>query len=142
MEIIEIRTLFDITNTQVMRLTQGSQLEMDQCRNFITLKQCIELRSIVEYDRDPEVEKIDIKGLGFGSAYKGKNLVWTFRFTPDREDVYKDDSDNVLGLLINDLHGVPIIKNLTESINIDKAVFNVLDNTYKNTTVRLFSGKP
>ena len=78
MEIIEIKTLIDITNTKVIRLNQGSQFELDQNRNFITLMQCIELRSIVSYDITPVIEKIDIKSLGFGTAYKGKQNVWTF----------------------------------------------------------------
>jgi hypothetical protein len=87
MSTIEIRTLIDITRTNVSRANQGSSLELDQHRNFTTLIQCAEIRSIVMFDSNPTVEKVDIKGMGFGSAYKGKQNVWTFTFDPDRQDV-------------------------------------------------------
>lgn len=137
MDVIEIQTLIDITNTKVIRLSQGSQLELDQQRNFITLTQCVEIRSIVSYNSGPHVEELDIKKLGFGSAFKGKHKVWTFRFETDRESVYQDNDGNPVGGLIEDLHEVPVIKNLSETINIDKAVFDCKDCLLKNTTVRV-----
>jgi hypothetical protein len=138
--VIEICTLIDITRTGVTRITQGQQLAIDQNRNFITLTQCVELRSIVSYDTPPTNELKDIKGIGFGSLYKGKHKVWTFRFIPDRTGVYKDNIGNDIGLLIEDLHSVPIIKNLTETINIDIAVFDLTDSKTKNTILRSLSG--
>ena len=140
MEFIEIQTLIDITMTRVSRPSQGTQLQLDQQRNFTTLAQCIELRSIVSYDLGPVCEKIDVKNLGFGTNYKGKNLIWTFRFRPDRSMVYIDDSGDPLGHLINDLHEVPIIKNLTESINIDKPIFDIKDERFKNTIIKALPG--
>lgn len=138
MEIIEVQTLVDITNTKVNRLSQGSQLEIDQQRNFVTLMQCAEIRSIVSYDATPQVkDSQDLKKMGFGSAYKGKHKVWTFQFTTDRDSVYLDNEGNPVGGLIDDLHEVPIIKNLTETINIDKSIFDCKDSTLKNTIVRL-----
>ena len=132
MEIIEIQTLIDITNTKVVRLNQGTQLELDQNRNFITLMQCIEIRSIVSYDSSPTCEIVDIKDMGFGSKYKGKHKVWTFRIYPDRSGVYMDSENNPIGSLIGDVHGVPVVQKLTETINIDKAIFNCKDDTTKN----------
>lgn len=140
MEIIEIKTLIDITQTKISRLNQGTQIQIDQQKNFITLSQCIELRSIIHYDDSPKVEKVDIKHFGFGTEYKGKHNVWSFRFNPDRLGVYIDDKGNDLGLLINDLHEVPIIKNLLETINIDKAVFDLKDSRYKNTIIMASQG--
>lgn len=140
MEIIEIQTLIDITNTRVIRNNQGSQLELDQNKNFITLMQCVELRSIVSYDSPPSVEKIDIKSSGFGSQYKGKHSVWTFRISPDRAGAYEDDSGNKAGCLVNDLHEVPIIKKLSETINIEKAMFDLKDPQFKNTIIKAVSG--
>jgi hypothetical protein len=141
MSAIEIKTLIDITRTNVIRTNQGSSLELDQHRNFTTLIQCAEIRSIVVFNTDPTVEKIDIKGLGFGTAYKGKQFVWSFTFDPDRQDVYNDGLGNDLAFLINDLDQVPIIKNLTETVNIDKAVFDCKDNQYKNILITAISGK-
>ena len=73
MQTIEIKTLIDITNTRVIRPNQGTQQQIEQQKNFITLNQCIELRSIVSYEFPPSVETVDIKNVGFGTAYKGKH---------------------------------------------------------------------
>jgi hypothetical protein len=135
-EIIEIKTLVDITKTNARRLSQGTQLEVDQNKNFTTLMQCVELKSIVSYQQSPQIDKLDIKGLGFGSSYKGKNNVWSFTIETDRSNVYLDDSGNKVGLLINDLHQVPVIKNLLETINIDIAIFDLKDEQFKNTIIR------
>lgn len=136
MAIIEIQSLIDITQTNVVRLNQGSELNLNQQRNFTTLKQCIELRSIMLFDQGPVCLNKDIKGLGFGSNYKGKHNVWTFYFNPDREDVYRDEEGNNIGLLLEDIHAVPIIKNLKETINIDKAIFDIKDPQATNIIIK------
>jgi len=138
--VIEICTLIDITRTGVSRPTQGTQIEIDQNRNFTTLSQCTELRSIVSYTDPPSAETVDVKGMGFGSNYKGKHRVWRFQFTPDRSGVYRDSDGNDIGLLLNDLHSVPVIKNLTETINIDVAIFNLKDGKTKNTIIKALPG--
>jgi hypothetical protein len=140
MDSIKILTLVDITATGINRPTQGQQLSIDQQRNFITLLQCAELRSVVHYDEPPVCEEQDISDLGFGSKYKGNHKVWTFTFTPDRESVYRDSNGDDLGYLINDINLVPVIKNLTETINIDKAVFDVSNGENRNTVVMAISG--
>lgn len=132
MNIVEIKTLVDITNTGVIRANQGSQIELNQHRNFTTLNQCVEIRSIITYDEKPHCELVDVKGLGFGSKYKGKHNVWTFRFETDRPEVFGENCE----LLINDLNKVPVIKNLTESINIDMSVFDTSSTDFKNITIR------
>lgn len=138
--VIEIWTLIDVTKTGVTRPSQGSQIEIDQNRNFTTLTQCLELRSIVEYQQFPIVETMDIKVQGFGSDYKGKHKVWQAKFIPDRSGVYTDDKGNEIGLLLEDLHSVPIIKNLTETINIGVAIFDLKDGKNKNTIIKALSG--
>jgi hypothetical protein len=142
MDTIEIQTLIDITNTNVIRPNQGTHLEMNQYRNFTTLRQCLEIRSVIEYIENPQVEILDIKGLGFGSKYKGKQAVWTFRFSPDRPHVYYDDQGLWCGFLIEDLDQIPVITNLTETINIDKAIFDLKDSSYKNTLIKAHLGTP
>jgi hypothetical protein len=140
MEIIEIKTLIDVTNTHVSRANQGTIDEYEQYRNWTTLLQCIGLRSIITYEDNPEAEIVDIKNLKFGSNYKGKHKVWTFRFYPDRPFAFYDGGDPV-GLLIEDLNGVPIAGKLTETINIDRPVFNTdTSSLYKNTTVKAIKG--
>jgi hypothetical protein len=135
MEIITIRTLVDITKPNVQRAGQGSVLEQSQYKNWITLQQCIGLRSVITYDNPPTAETVDIKGLGFGSKHKGKQQVWTFEFYPDRQHAYEDEQGRTIGLLRADFHQVPVIENLTETINISKAVFDVEDPEYKNIII-------
>jgi len=139
MQTIEIKTLIDITNTNVARPNQGTQLEHDQHRNFVTLKQCLELRSNIMYDFSPDMIVIDIKDLGFGSKHKGKHAVWTFRFNPERTGVYVNDKDE-LGSLLEDIQGVPFIEKLTETINIEKAIFELIDASSKNTVIKAIKG--
>lgn len=136
MQTIEIQTLVDITDTRVARPNQGTQLQLDQNRNFVTLKQCVEIRSIISYDVSPTMEMLDIKDMGFGAKFKGKQAVWTFRFSPDRTGVYSDGVTEA-GCLTEDVHGVPVIKKLNETINIDMAIFDVTDSQYKNTTIKV-----
>jgi hypothetical protein len=132
MNIVEIKTLIDITNSGVERSYQGSQLELNQNRNWTTLNQCIGIRSIIEYYNSPIVETVDVKGMGFGTNFKGKHQVWTFRFETDRPEVFGENCE----LLIEDMDQVPVIKKLTESVNIDTAVFDTKSSALKNTIIR------
>ena len=135
MDIIEIKTLIDITNTDVRRINQGTQEELDQFRNWTTVMQCINMRSIMLYDHNPRSEVVDISGMGFGKEYKGKHRVWTFSFRPDREGAFSGKEDSV-ALLRNDLDKIPVIINLTETINIKQAVFDLEDRESKNTLIK------
>jgi hypothetical protein len=65
--------------------------------------------------------------------------VWTFTFRPDRTAAYEDEG-NPVGLLINDTHEIPMIKSLTETINIDKAVFFTYESQWKNTIITAHQG--
>jgi hypothetical protein len=136
MKTIQIQTLVDITATGVVRINQGTQLQVDQNKNFNTIRQCLEMRSVILYDAPPTVEKIKVDGLGFGSQFRGQHTVWTFTFTPDRSDAYIDSNGDEIGFLFNDLHEVPIIINLSETINIVKAIFDCKDPKYKNIIVK------
>ena len=142
MEIIQIKTLVDITKPNVHRPGQGTPLEQNQYKNWITLQQCIGLRSVITYDEMPTVETVDLKNQGFGSAFKGKHKVWSFTFYPDRDHAYEDDLGRTIGLLYNDLHQVPVIEKLTESINISKAVFDLEDPQHKNIIIMASSRQP
>jgi hypothetical protein len=135
MEVIEIKTLIDITNTNVRRINQGTQQQLDQFRNWTTLLQCIGLRSNINYDRDPRVQTLDVKGLGFGSKYRGRHQVWTFQFRPDRPDTFANESEAV-ALLERDLDKIPMILNLTETINTQSAVLDTSDESFANTVVK------
>jgi len=135
MEVIRIQTLIDITNSNIRRVNQGSQQQLDQFRNWTTLLQSIGLRAVIDYDRDPHVETVNIKNLGFGTEYSGNHRVWTFDFRPDRSSGFADKNDPV-ALLKIDLDKIPIILNLTETINSKQAVFDLIDPRFKNTVVK------
>lgn len=139
MDEIEVCTLIDITNTKVHRLSQGTELELNQQRNFTTLIQCLEIRSVIAYTQSPTWEIKDIKNSGYGTEYKGKQQIWKFKFTTDRQFVYQDNDGDPIGLLIEDMHEVPIIKKLTESINISKPIFDCKDPKFRNTIVNFIS---
>ena len=139
MQTIEIKTLIDITNTNKARLLDGQEFEHNQFKNWTTLLQCLGLRSIINYETNSTVETVDIKDLGFGKAYKGKHNVWTFTFTTDRVNVYLQE-ENPVGLLEQDLDNVPVIGNLSETINIAKAVFVIHDQQFKNTLIKAHQG--
>ena len=140
MDVIEIQTLVDVTNTRVVRPNQGTSLAYDQNRNFITLVQCVELRSIISYSNPPSVEIVNLDGSKFGTEYTGEHKVWTFRFMPDRIGVYNIDKRGPESVLIDDIDGVPIIKNLSETINIAKAIFDCTNISTKNTIIKAHLG--
>lgn len=135
MQVIEIQTLVDITDTKVNRPRPGNQLEHDQYRNFTTLKQCAEIRSNIMFDSSPGIESKDIKDSGFGSKYKGKHQVWTFRFSPERSGAYNENNSEI-GALVEDIDQVPVIQKLKETINMEKAIFDLTDTVTKNTIIR------
>jgi hypothetical protein len=127
--------LIDIKNSNVRRGNQGSQQELNQFRNWTTLLQSIGLRAIILYDRDPQVETVDVSTLGFGTNYRGKQQVWTFDFRPDQAAAFAR-KDDPIALLKEDLDKIPIILNLTETINTEQAVFDLTDVKFKNTVVK------
>lgn len=74
------------------------------------------------YEVGPIVKEQDVKGLGFGSAYKGKHKVWTFEFDLETA-VAGIDHDT----LVKDLDLIPMISGLTETIKVNNNVFRTQD---------------
>jgi len=73
--------------------------------------------------KPPVMKEIDVTGL-FGEAYKGKQRVWEFRFGIEFEAVFAS-SDRPYGTLEDDFVNVPIVANLTESVDISPPTFIV-----------------
>jgi hypothetical protein len=112
----QIVTLVDITRTNPSR-AETDQYLLAQQANFNTLLQSIGLRSNIEWVVDP------VESLGsLPYPLEGKANYWTWTFEVERDQVFAKDSDPV-GLLLDDLHGVPVIPQLNNSIDIDPAVF-------------------
>jgi hypothetical protein len=112
----QIVTLVDITRTNPTR-SETDQHVLSQQANFNTLLQSIGLRSNVEWAIDP------VESLGsLPHPLEGRANYWTWTFEVERDQVFAKDG-NPVGLLLDDLHGVPVISQLNNSIDIDPAVF-------------------
>lgn len=109
-------TLVDITRTNPRR-DETDSLRVKQQANFNSLVQAINLRSNIEFFSDPEFNKGRLP-----EPLTGKANHWIAEFEVEREDVFLKDGDPV-GLLIEDLNGVPIIPDLNSSVDLDPAVF-------------------
>ena len=110
----QLQTLIDVTETNARK---GEELlQVNQQANYNTMYNTIGLRTNPT-EFKVSVENIDLKGLGFGSQYKGKHNVWTVEFFVEAEE-----STNI-NLLINDFDLVPVITGLTETVSIDKELF-------------------
>ena len=112
----QIVTLVDITRTNPTR-SETDQHLLAQQANFNTLLQSIGLRSNVEWTVDPT----EHRGI-LPHPLEGRANYWTWTFEVEREEVFTKDEDPV-GLLLDDLHGVPIISQLNNSVDIDPPVF-------------------
>tara|TARA_E500000081_G_scaffold155085_1_gene194329 strand:+ start:1900 stop:2271 length:372 start_codon:yes stop_codon:yes gene_type:complete len=115
----KIKTTVDITRSNPDR-GDPDQIRQAQQSNFNTLLQGIGMRANVEWTYNPSRSMLETEG---------KIAYWLWEFTVEREDVFLSDGDPV-GLLKQDLHGVPIIKNLTETETFPKACFIIDKNIW------------
>jgi hypothetical protein len=117
----QIITLVDITRSNPDRDSRDHLLLSRQA-NFNSLIQAIGLRSNVSWSMDP------LRADGrLPSPFQGKATHWTWEFETEQEEVFYKDGDP-LGLLKDDLDGVPVIIGLTESVDIDPQVFKLKHN--------------
>jgi hypothetical protein len=112
----QLITLVDITRTNPTR-SETDQHKLKQQANFDTLLQSIGLRSNVNWDTDPKESSGALP-----HPFNGKANYWTWVFEIEREDTFLKNN-NPVGLLLEDLHGVPVIGQLNNSVDIDPAVF-------------------
>jgi hypothetical protein len=116
MKSYKLTTLVDITRTYPSR-SETDPLKLNQQANFNSLMQAINLRANVEETIDPVFNDGRLP-----EPLKGKANHWVFEFTTERDDIFLKDN-NPVGHLIDDLNGVPVIPNLTNSQDIDPPVF-------------------
>ena len=112
----QIVTLVDITRTNPSRAETDQHLLAQQA-NFNTLLQSIGLRSNVTWDADPK----ELTGV-LPHPLNGKANHWIWTFEVERDQVFAKDGDPV-GLLLEDLHGVPVIDGLNNTAIVDPAAF-------------------
>lgn len=117
----QLITLVDITRTNPTR-SETNQHKLKQQANFNTLLQSIGLRSNVTWDIDP----IELTGI-LPHPLEGKANHWIWTFEVERDEVFTKD-DNPVGLLLDDLHGVPVVADLNNSADITPAAFQTRGN--------------
>lgn len=125
----KIITLVDITRANPDR-KELDRLKLGQQANFNSLLQAIGLRSNVQWTVDPKKYTGSLP-----YPLEGKANHWIWEFDAEREDVFLKDNDPV-GLLKDDLHGVPIISNLENSADINPAAIQT-KNGNTNTWVEI-----
>ena len=112
----KIITLIDITRSGAGR-SETNSLKIGQQSNFNSLLQAIGMRSNVDWTADPK----SFEGR-LPHDIEGKARHWIWIFHSERDEVFLKDEDSV-GLLKDDLHGVPIVNGLNHTVNIDPACF-------------------
>lgn len=99
----------------------------------MTFFQVLSMRFNPYYENSPTVQEMteeELHKLGFGTDYKGKNLVWTFDFTIETAVAQFNEQD-----VAKDFDLVPVISGLKETILINNNVFRTSD---KGTTNIIF----
>lgn len=111
-----IITLVDITRTNPDR-SETDQFVLAQQANFNSLIQAIGLRANPEWVKDPVMKTGSLP-----HPLDGKANHWIWEFDVEREDVFLAGDDPVK-LFLEDIHGVPVIGNLKNSVDIDPCIF-------------------
>ena len=135
-------TLIDITKTNAVRHYNTSMpdsesdynLKRNQHRNYQTMLQVIGLRCQPVYLTDPvKYVDRDLAELGFGSDFT-KETVWAYSFGVEQQDIFLTD-EHPFGLLLEDLHNVPIILELMESAAIEEPMLDLFGIQTINTII-------
>ena len=112
----KIITLVDITRSGATR-SEVDKIKIGQQSNFNSLIQAIGMRSNIDWTADPK--PVDGR-LPHNLGGKARHWVWIFHC--ERDEVFLKDDDPV-GSLKDDLHGVPVIDRLNNTVDIDPACF-------------------
>jgi hypothetical protein len=131
MERYKIITLVDITRTNCPR-NEPDPIRVGQQANFNSVLQAIGLRSNMTWDKDPEMHTGRLP-----DNLDGKANHWVWEFVVERDYVFLKETDPV-GLLVDDLNGVPIITDLNNNADISPAAIQTKGNNI-NTWVKIMS---
>jgi hypothetical protein len=126
----QITSLVDITRTNPHR-SETSTVKLSQQANFNSLIQAIGLRSNVEWEQDPT----RLEG-ALPYPFDGRGAYWTWEFTVEREDVFLNNDDPV-SLLIKDLHNVPVLSGLDETVELHPSAFQTQGSRINIQAVKL-----
>ncbi len=113
-----IITLVDITKSNPDR-ADPDRIKQGQQSNYNTLLQTVTLRVNVMSMFDPKTENGSLP-----AHIGGKAKHWKWEIETEQESVFQKDDDPI-GLLLEDIHGVPIVPDLTNIAVIDPPAFQV-----------------
>ncbi len=112
----KIVTLVDITKSNANR-AETDKIKVGQQANFNSLIQTIGIRANVQWLSEPMMHT----GI-LPEDLDGKANHWVWEFIVEQNEIFLKNSDPV-GLLVDDLNGVPIISNLKDSVDLDPPAF-------------------
>jgi hypothetical protein len=135
MQRFTLHTLFDITETRQNRKEPGKEHQWQQQQNFLMLLQTIGMRVNPQYNVSPTVEEVNLEHYHFGSKYKGVHQVWTWEFYIEYDGGFTNSLGDPTGLLIDDLHFVPMIVDLDETVDFRINMFDSQSTDYRNILV-------
>tara|TARA_E500000331_G_scaffold352461_1_gene401109 strand:+ start:620 stop:1009 length:390 start_codon:yes stop_codon:yes gene_type:complete len=123
-----LTTLVDITETNARR--GDDKFKLSQQANYMTTIQTAGLRinpnPILLEDKTSKLDN-----LGFGTAFKGQQRYWVFKFDFETEAGLNQQ------LLENDFDLVPVLSGLNETVNFRNSVFRTTDKQQKNIIFEL-----
>jgi len=113
-------TLVDISDSSALQL-----------QNFNTLLQTISLRANPLNIKVEMAGNQDMKNYDFGTDFGGNQNIWLISFVVEQLDVFANKF-GPLGGLEEDVHSVPIIADLMESVSIIPQAFDSKNEKTKN----------
>lgn len=121
----KLLTLIDITETKARRGDDAFQQRQQQ--NYLTTIQTTSLRANSIVKKAPTVTEIDVVDIGFGKDISGIHKVWEFEF--------EFEVEVELDFLIKDFDLVPVINQLTETIELKTVAFLTNGRPDRNTII-------
>jgi len=117
----KIVTLIDITKSNASR-TESDKIKIGQQSNFNSLLQSIGIRSNIQWFDDPVMYSGRLPADIDGAANH-----WIWEFGVEQADVFLKEIDPV-GLLKDDLDGVPVVIDLNNNVDINPPIFKTKGN--------------
>ena len=120
-------SLIDITKTGVSRnKNTEDQKAVAQFANYMTVENCLQLRSNIKILTTPKGKIMDISNLKFGDNYRGEQMVWEFTFEPETPEAISVKTLN------EDFSLIPMLTGLDETIKITNGVYITDDEDHTN----------
>jgi len=116
MERYRIISLVDITRSAASR-SETDRIKIGQQANFNSLIQAIGIRANIDWDSDPKQQDGRMP-----DPIDGAGTYWVWEFVTERNSVFLKNDDPVW-LLNEDIHGVPVVNGLNNTVDLMPAVF-------------------